>query len=294
MPGASEGFEQTLRGLEIGGYTKDAASLHRATDLIARTMNFNKGVIRPEDYNEFFKYLGSGFARHLDPEFLAGAATTIIQELRGSSAGVGLRAFENAVFTDRIQGKAATFLEQMDLIADESKVIRGKGGKIKSLLPGALVDPAGAMSNPFNWLTQHVGTAMDKMNLSDTQRMEIEMGMFQNSGAAQIADIFLSQPGRVRRDTELSKGAEGLDLAFQEWLDKDPATALKVLQAQGGNWLRSAGWPLMSGLTGDMKVLAKGVTLETQNAPGWLNTALGAGAAIGGGALAFEAAKKWH
>ena len=226
MPGASEGFEQILRGLEIGGFTKDKAKLHGAVDMIARTINFNKGSIRPEDYNEFFKYLGSGFARHLDPEFLAGAATTIIQELRGSSAGVGLRAFENAVFTDRMTGKAAKFFDQNGLIGDESKVIRNSKGEVKSLNPGALVDPELALFNPFLWLHKYVGSTMDKSHLNDLQRMEIEMGMFQNSGAAQIADIFLSQPERVARDTAGSKGAMGLDEAAKAWIERDPTTEI--------------------------------------------------------------------
>ncbi len=79
--------------------------------------------------------------------------------------------------------------------------------------------------------------------------------------------------------------------SYKTWLDKDPETALMALRAQGQNWMRSAGEPLMSGLTGDVKVAAKAVTLETQNTPNWLNAVLGVGAAAGGGWLTYETLK---
>ena len=34
--------------------------------------------------------------------------------------------------------------------------------------------------------------------------------------------------------------------SYKTWLDKDPETALMALRAQGQNWMRSAGEPLMS------------------------------------------------
>jgi hypothetical protein len=290
MPGGEEGFENLMRGLEVWGAAKDEKTLGRAVDIIAKSINVAKGTIRPEDYNEFFKYLGSAYARNLDPAFVAGAAMTVIGELRGSSAGVALRALEGVFFQDKIAGKVARRVDELGLIADETKVHRSKSGTIEYLDPGALVDPELALHNPYQWLGKYLKPALDKAGASELERTELLSGLFVNSQAFQAADILMNQGWRVERDTELTQNAPGREAA-DTWLTKDLGTAWEALWAQWENTKKDAAAPLAPAETAAVTAAREGLTGWNEGTKGndWLNTevigAMAAAAVRGGLAL---------
>ncbi len=282
MPGGEEGFENLMRGLEIWGAAKDEKTLGHAVDIIAKSINVAKGTIRPEDYNEFFKYLGSAYARNLDPAFLAGAAMTVIGELRGSSAGFALRALEGVFFQDKIAGKVARRVDELGLIADEDKVHRSKSGTIEYLDPGALVDPELALHNPYLWLGKYLKPALDKAGDSPLERTELLSGLFVNSNAFQAADILMNQGWRIDRDTDLLSKAPGREAA-DKWLKEDLGTAWDALLAQFANTQQSAASPMTPALTAVATAVRQGITAWNEGASGndWLNTEW-IGAAAGG------------
>ena len=61
----------------------------------------NKGSIRPEDYYEYYKYLGSPYARNFDDEFQKGPMNAVINELGGSTAGTAQATLEGELFGGR-------------------------------------------------------------------------------------------------------------------------------------------------------------------------------------------------
>lgn len=282
IPGGGQGFESVLRGLEIVGALKDEPTFRKRVDQITRAIEVNKGSIRAEDYSEFFQYVGSQYGPKLDDEFLKGPATTLINELRGSEAGVAIRAFENEVYRSTMYGKTAKRFEKLGLLPDKSKIHYGKGGDIKYLDPGALKNWQLALQNPDRWLNEVVMPALVKGVPNQEERDALFSGLWQTPTASQAANLLVNQRWRTQRDTALINAAPGLP-AYQTW-QGSPQAASSGLFAQTENFLRSGGLPLMPDATKAMNVAAGVVNLETkatEKAP-WINTLLGGGLAAGG------------
>lgn len=287
--GKAEGFANIVKGLEIAGVTQDMGKFRGYLNDMAQAMNVFKHTIRPEDYFQFFKYAGSQISRNLDREYISGPAATIMQELRGSTAGFAHRAFVSEVFASRLSGKAAGQLDELGLVTDESKVERKKDGTIKWLKPGAIEGSDLAIHNPMRWVHEVLDAAMTKKGLDRRGRDEAVASIFENSNARQLVDILLNQKSRIDKDTALVRKAKGLEAA-DDWIKKDASTGVKSLGAQWENFKRQSAEPIMplavSALNKGASLLT-GANHETERRP-WLATGASAAAIAGAGWLSWR------
>lgn len=250
-PAAAEGFDQVTVGLEVAGAMRDEATLRKYLDLMTRAMEVNKGTIRPEDYKEYFQQLRSQYAQKLDPEFLKGPASVLMNEMGGSSAGTAQNSFENEVYRSTMYGRTAERFEKLGLLPDKSKIHRAKG-HIKYLDPGALKDWQLAESNPDRWLNEVVWPAIQAGVKGADEQQALFNSLWQTPTSSGFANMLVNQRWRTQRDTALINAAPGL-AAFQTWLQQDTGTAFQGALTQGGNILAGGGMPFMPSLLGDAK-----------------------------------------
>lgn len=290
---ADEGFEQhILRSMELANAIKDPKRRHDMAERLAATAAVAKGSIRPEDYSEYYQYLGSTFSKALDPEFQKGPLMMGLNELHGSTAAVDQRAFYRELLFGRAGVKFLDRWEKWGLVGDKSKV-HHKKGHVSSMDPGWVADPELLVSNPYLWSQKHLVPILKDKN--PVEQAEIIGAIFPDPGAQTVAGLWTSQQYRADRDTGFVDDfirKHGLD-AYKVWQQKDPGTAAASAGAQGDNILRSGGSTLMPGATTALNALTTALNAEqalTDKAPE-LNTGIIAGIAAGGAWLAGHVAE---
>ena len=290
-PGAPSSLADFVEGLKIAGATENTKTFDDYIELSAQAMNASDKITLAA-IDEFFRRVGSLYARNLDPAFVFGAGLTLIKQDGASLAGTTVKAFEEEVFAARLSGKPLEELVKLGLIGgDPSKVTkRDKEGRPTEIEAGAITGTELALHNEEAWVRLYLKPALDK--LPPEQRDEAEGIIFGPRAKAGV-DTFLTRGDQIAQDTKARQGAMGAGAA-EVWENKDPATAREALQSQFVNWLGSAGEPYMAGLRADMEGLRRTITAEVEATRGheWINALLGGAAALGGGALGYATLTK--
>ncbi len=291
-PDAAQGFDQLAVGLEVAGAFKDAGTLKKALDRIVRSVQVNKGTIRPEDYKLYYQHLGSFYGQKLDDEFQEGPLSLLLNEKGGDMAATGQLAFEREVYGSTVTGRRAEQLKKIGMLPDESKIHYGKGGHIKFLDPGAFRNWQLAVSNPDRWLNEELMPRIAGSGLSQEQQDLLFKSLWQTDVGMGFAALLVNQRSRSQRDTRLQRDAPGL-AAFRTWLENDPGTASDAVKTQAGNIVSGAGAQLMPSLLGDARAAEGVLSWWNQLTAGHeaINTVGLSGIAAAGGTLAMQALK---
>ena len=292
-PEAAQSFDQIGVGLEVAGaFTEGPKKLTKYLDRIVRSVQVNKGTIRPEDYKLYYQHLGSGYAQKLDDDFQYGPLSLLLNEMGGDMAATGQKAFEREVYNSTVTGRRADQLKKIGMLPDESKIHYGKKGNIKYLDPGALRNWQLGLSNPDRWINEELGPRIEASGLPGEDKDLLFRSLWQTDVASNFATLLKNQRARSLRDTDLEKKAPGLAAALT-WLRNDPGTAWQAATTQGGNILSGAGMAFMPSLTGDARAAGGAMSWWNQLTAGHeaVNAVGLSGVAAGGMALAAQALK---
>ena len=266
-------FDKLIKGLEIKGITQNLPKFREYMDGMAKAINVFGDTLRPTDYYEMFKY-GRQSTQGLSEDYMLSVAPTLAQELGGSSAGKANSAFYTAIVGGKMTVAGARALQELGLV-DSSKIMKGKGGDLAKLKPGAIEGSALAAMNPYAWVNQILLPAMAKKGIVNPQKIqEVIATVFTNSVGAQLASIFSTQQSRIEKDRALISGAKGLSAA-EEFMKKDPEIAWQSLKNAFSNAsveVLGGGENLAAILNGTASTIeAIGITLkkarEQQGAP---------------------------
>lgn len=276
-------FETLVKGLEIKGVAQHRDEFVKYMDGMAKALNIFGEQVTPSQYYQLFKF-GRGSTRGLSDEYMLSVAPTLAAELGGSSAGVGGQAFYQAIIGRRLKATALKELETLGLL-DESKVERDKKGQPKHVGAGGIVGADLARSNPYAWVNEVLLPALARKGVTDPNTIGDHIAtIFSNSLAQQLVSILATQQRRIEKDRNNLGNAQGL-VAADEYLARDPGTALSAFTSQLENLLANASSPLMPAATAALRGLADALGSLAAKAKEHPTVATG-GLALGIGGLA--------
>jgi hypothetical protein len=205
-------FEQLLKGIESRGGTQDPKEFRQMMEGIAKALNVFGDTLKPYDYYQMIKFARLAGVT-LSDEFMIGAAPSIAQVLRGSSAGRAFSEFNRAIVGGHIQHEGWQELLSLGLVREED-ISRTKTGEIKGLLPGhRIAGAAEAEEDQFRWVQDYLLPALKAHGITDAKEIGEHIGRFTDQYAGQIMTMYATQPARVAKDLALEKGAPGLGAA---------------------------------------------------------------------------------
>lgn len=237
----------------------------RYFDGMTKAISASGGKIDPAGYMQATQY-GKIAAKGWSEEFYTQYLPSMMQELRPSGAGTALMSMYSSFLQGNSTEKSVRRMDDLGLIADQSKVHTNKQGIITGFDPGALADSATLQTNPFKWaqttlkdlLEQKLGRTYEA---GDSKVLELLSGLTGNRNSATALAALTLEGGRINKDAGLIRGAKGLDAA-DGLLQRDPTAIMNSFHAAWDNLLTSLGSPLvetamkmMSGLTEAMNTM---------------------------------------
>lgn len=138
--------------------------------------------------------------------------STLIEELGGDRTGTSLMSMYQALVGGKMKKSEAQRFADLGLV-DESKVEYGKGGKVKSILPGGNVLGKLMQEDPLK-AADALAKAMEAkgINTSDTRKVNEELaGLFGNRTAQQMMSLLINNRSQVEKEVKKATDAMGLD-----------------------------------------------------------------------------------
>ena len=226
----NEDFDQLIKGLEIKGVTQNRGEFMEYMQGIAKAINVFGDTLKPYQYYEMFKY-GRQATPGLSSQFILGTAPTLAQELGGSSYGQAVSSFNKAIVGGVMKHSALKEFARLGLL-DHDDLDFLKNGEVKGIKPGRGVKGwQVAQSDPNQWVKDYLLPALDKLGLKDRSDVLKEIStLFQNQVGAQMVGLLATQQARIIKDTDLIKGAPGLEAADRA-MREDPALAWQGLKS---------------------------------------------------------------
>jgi hypothetical protein len=191
----SEEFDQLVKGIEIKGATQDPKEFHQYMEGIAKGLNAFGDTLKPVEYYQMFKY-GRQATPMLSDQFMLETAPELAQELKGSSYGRAVSAFNRAIVAGHDPHDTFRALNEWGLLKEEN-LDRTKTGEIKGLKPGAHIEGwETAQTNPNTWVREYLLPALSAHGITDKQDVSAAIGrVFENQMAAQMVSILATQQG---------------------------------------------------------------------------------------------------
>lgn len=207
----NEEFDQLVKGIEIKGATQDPKEFKTYMQGIARGLNAFGDTLKPFEYYQMFKY-GRQATPMLSDQFMLETAPELAQELKGSSYGRAVSAFNRAVVAGHDPHDTFRALSEWGLIKDEN-LDRTKTGEIKGLKPGAHIEGwETAQTNPNTWVREFLLPALAAHGITDKADVSAAIGrVFENQMAAQMVSILATQQQRIDKSRGILRGAGGTE-----------------------------------------------------------------------------------
>ncbi len=242
------------RALELKGVSMDPAHFRGLSDRLVQAMNASRGKVTGQSMFEFTQY-ARGAARNLSDDFYTRVAPSLIQEMKPTSAGRAISSLYEQVVGGKMKLQAATEWMKLGLL-DPNKVHLNKIGTVKRLEPGAFVNSALFVSDPYAWIQRYLAPALKKHGITDKAKVAEELAhLFSNMYAEQMAGILLTQKQRIEKDWGLYAGGAHIDY-IDKLVHSDPLFAARDLGAAINTLLSSFGSPLAAAAIGVMNGLA--------------------------------------
>jgi hypothetical protein len=235
----SEEFDQLVKGIEIKGATQDPKEFHQYMEGIAKGLNAFGDTLKPVEYYQMFKY-GRQATPMLSDQFMLETAPELAQELKGSSYGRAVSAFNRAIVAGHDPHDTFRALNEWGLLKEEN-LDRTKTGEIKGLKPGAHIEGwETAQTNPNTWVREYLLPALSAHGITDKQDVSAAIGrVFENQMAAQMVSILATQQQRIDKSRNILRGAQGLESA-PDFARQDPHIASEALRNSISNTIASA------------------------------------------------------
>lgn len=285
-PGANEeevngALEQFFKASELEGSARTAESFSKSLDAKLKALNYQSGLIKPDDFLGFAKQAG-GAATMLSEEFRNKIIPLIMAEMGGQRTGTAIQAINKQAVGD-FEGNGHALAEWIDMgLIRKDQVLYTKQGKPLGLKPGE--HPKGyedMVQNPLSFSEHTLMPAIDaglakrqkKMTaaerakllddaegskdgkslaeshpeVKDDMRMIERLAeirrMFPNAVAARMMQELVIQQQALRNHQERMDHAPGLETA--DMVKNDPIAAMNALKTSIANFASTVGNPIM-------------------------------------------------
>lgn len=206
-------FDSLVKGIEIKGATQNPEEFKKYMQGIAKGLTAFGDTLKPIEYYQMFKY-GRQATPMLSDQFMLETAPELAQELKGSSYGRAVSAFNRAVVAGHDPHDTFRALNEWGLIKDEN-LDKTKTGEIKGLKPGAHIEGwETAQTNPNTWVREYLLPALSAHGITDKADVSAAIGrVFENQMAAQMVSILATQQQRIDKSRNVLRGSGGTETA---------------------------------------------------------------------------------
>jgi len=257
--------DSVIKASEIMGAAKNPAAFKTYLEGIAKAINTFGSTINPEEFKDYAQYSRQG-AMGYEPEFVAGIMPTLIQHHGGAQAGTAGGAFYSAIVGGKMSNLAVHELDELGLLRKDKNpdgtykyLSQTTTGDIKGVLAGGVQNAELARLNPFKWINQVLGPALEAHGITDPGKQDERIArMFSSRIAAQFVAEQLTQRRMFEKDAGLSKKSRGLDAAL-EFAEKDLTLSAEGLKNQFEALSALVGKDLVPAITSFVNQMSRGL-----------------------------------
>jgi hypothetical protein len=279
----NSGVALLVKAAESGGRMNSPEQFKVFMDDAVKAMQVFGKTIDPEQIYEAIKYSKSA-AGTLSDHFIGKTLPSLVQEMRGSSAGDAIYMLTKTLRGGlEHRGTASELLNSVGLTPDQSKIHHNKAGKVTGY-GGSVKESSLLATNPDEWVWKIYKPALEKAGY-DTLEKQIEFTNRTMPGtAANLVRVLLQQEESIRQhQANLEAAADAQTAAANQ--AKEATAAFGALGKSLDDLRAAATSPAMEKLAGGLNKISGFINWLSERAAEHPTIAVSAGAGAGAAAL---------
>lgn len=229
-----------MRFIDMRGLTDTPEEMMHGLDIAQRMVTGSGGSLKFSDLEQFAKRGGTAFKAMSDDGLIMMA--TVMQEMGGASAGVGLMSAYQNLVAGRTTKKSMAALQDLGLATLAYKDHGKIGGKnYKTLQVESMKDEKTLRENFPLWVMNNVIPALEKKGITDVGAQAAAVNnILSNRTGSNLGVSFATQFVQTLRDAKMVSNAMGVEQTIQAYKD-DPNSKFANLSARWNGLLVNLG-----------------------------------------------------
>ncbi|WP_071325089.1 hypothetical protein [Janthinobacterium sp. 1_2014MBL_MicDiv] len=196
--------------IELRGNAGSVEAFKSDADRIQKVIAATGGRVGGEDWRQFT--IRSGVAgKGLNDNAFFNQMEPMLQELGGSTAGVGWRSLYNNIYQGKGTQRAAREMQSLGLLSGKH-IKYDKVGQIKYIQAGALLEGEMFQKSPLDWIEKVFLPKLAAKGITDKDEINSKIGaLVSNSNGAAFLMRMVDQRAQIRKSERLNQNSEGMD-----------------------------------------------------------------------------------
>ncbi|MGX9777078.1 phage tail tape measure protein [Janthinobacterium aestuarii] len=196
--------------IELRGNAGSVEAFKKDADRIQKIIAATGGRVSGEDWRQFT--IRSGVAgKGLTDNAFFNQMEPMLQELGGSTAGVGFRSLYNNIVQGRATQRSAREMQALGLL-NGKHIKYDKVGQIKYIQAGALLEGELFQKSPLDWVEKVFLPKLAAKGITDEDAINTKIGtLISNSNGAAFLMRVVGQRLQMRKSERLNQNTEGMD-----------------------------------------------------------------------------------
>ncbi|MGF6115898.1 hypothetical protein ABIE30_002971 [Janthinobacterium lividum] len=196
--------------IELRGNAGSVEAFKKDADRIQKIIAATGGRVSGEEWRQFT--IRSGVAgKGLTDNAFFNQMEPMLQELGGSTAGVGFRSLYNNIVQGRATQRSAREMQALGLL-NGTHIKYDKVGQIKYIQAGALLEGELFQKSPLDWVEKVFLPKLAAKGITDEDAINSKIGtLISNSNGAAFLMRVVGQRLQMRKSERLNQNTEGMD-----------------------------------------------------------------------------------
>lgn len=196
--------------IELRGNAGSVDAFKSDADRVQKVIAATGGRVGGEDWRQFT--IRSGVAgKGLNDNAFFNQMEPMLQELGGSTAGVGWRSLYNNIYQGKGTQRAAREMQSLGLLSGKH-IKYDKVGQIKYIQAGALLEGELFQKSPLDWIEKVFLPKLAAKGITDKDEINSKIGaLVSNSNGAAFLMRMVDQRAQIRKSERLNQNSEGMD-----------------------------------------------------------------------------------
>ncbi|MCC7701437.1 phage tail protein [Janthinobacterium sp. GW460P] len=196
--------------IELRGNAGSVEAFKKDADRIQKIIAATGGRVSGEEWRQFT--IRSGVAgKGLTDNAFFNQMEPMLQELGGSTAGVGFRSLYNNIVQGRTTQRSAREMQALGLL-NGTHIKYDKVGQIKYIQAGALLEGELFQKSPLDWVEKVFLPKLAAKGITDEDAINSKIGtLISNSNGAAFLMRVVGQRLQMRKSERLNQNTEGMD-----------------------------------------------------------------------------------
>ncbi|MBK0062611.1 MULTISPECIES: phage tail tape measure protein [unclassified Acinetobacter] len=204
-------FMDMLKVIELRNGLKNEGAFKEQANIIQQVITATGGRVQAGEWLNAIK-TGGVAVKGLTNEAFYYKMEPIVQELGGHRFGTSAMSAYQNIYQGRTTKRAAQNMDELGLIADQSKVQHDKAGQVSFLNPGALKGAELFKKDQFAWMEQILLPALAAKGITERGQIHDAIGsIFTNRNASNLFTTMYDQREQIHKNAKLNAGADNID-----------------------------------------------------------------------------------